>query len=746
MPRNAKLLEWLKLMKDPDGVAYVQAISEGTKQMLKEMTALGLPAPCYRLAENETLIKLESKAEEREAAMLAASQIKSTEFGNLFLLRIRQGEKPVNRGAFNVRYGEFIKTFRDVLSANGWFIDRFGFSRIVAHRRGVELDIPANVRNILRFYPAYEFQIREYFGRFYLCLDYKCHVLNVQKLAVLAQQLPHDALINGRCVANKGGLREGRIVDFESEFARVYFFDTEAEEQLPTDLIFPSLPLPMLEESLRQAGVTFDLSAAIKKHSLASKSGAARERSEKIASMVQHVADTLFPIQFSDMEVALTTEPIQLVEQGQPTEKSFPVRRLPEPTVEFREHHASPDVRSGITQYGTYDADLHSIELVPICLSAIRYNMEQLIERLKTGKYKYRGAERTFATKFSYAGVVTVDRIEDTQGEIERLLTEHSDWQGDTRLKRIFLVHAPEQGYSQDDHTSPYYVVKRLLLERGVPCQMVDTPTLQNPDWKDLNLALNITAKCGVTPWVLPDAIPDADFFVGLSYTQSKNGQRIMGFANVFNTYGKWEFYSGNTAYFNFEERTQHLARLAEETLIKLQGQLPPTPRIIFHYSAKLSNVDRNSILDAARKVRPQGTFTFVWINSHHNVRLYDNRPETDGSLRRGSYVEAAHNRIYLSTTGYNPFRRSLGTPKPLEVSAWVRRPEGLPRAEPDLRVLAVQVLNLTKLNWASTDSFCGEPITLKYAGDIAYLTAAFLRQSEPFRLHPILETTPWFI
>jgi hypothetical protein len=80
-----------------------------------------------------------SKAEEREAAILAASRIKSTEFGNLFLLRIRQGEKPVNRDAFNVRYGEFIRTLRDVLVANGWFIDRFGFSRIVAHRRGVEL-------------------------------------------------------------------------------------------------------------------------------------------------------------------------------------------------------------------------------------------------------------------------------------------------------------------------------------------------------------------------------------------------------------------------------------------------------------------------------------------------------------------------------------------------------------------------------------------------------------------------------
>ena len=746
MPRNAKLIEWLKLMKDPDGVAYVQAISEGTKQMLDEMRNFSLPAPRYRLAENETLIKLENNAAAREAAMLAASQIKSTEFGNLFLLRIRQGDKPVSRNTFNVRYGEFTKTLRDVLVGKGWFIDRFGFSRIVAHRRGVELDAPANVKSILRFYPAYEFQVRQYFKSFYLCLDYRCQVLNVQKLAAVGQYVQKEEFINRRCVARKGQWREGRIAEFDTEFAKVHFFDTEAEESVPVDMVIPNCSLAVLEKSLQRAGVAFDLSAAIKKHSLASKSGAARERADKIVTIVQYVADNVFPIQVGDLEVSVITEPLQLVEQAKYTEKSFPVRRLSEPTVEFREHHALPDVRYGITKYGTYDTDSHNIELIPVCLNSLRHQMEELINRLKVGKYKYRGAERTFATKFSYSTVVTVDHIEETQGEIERLLVEHSDWEDDGRLKRIFLVHTPEQGYLKDDHNSPYYVIKRSLLEKGVPCQMVDTPTLQNADWKDLNLALNIIAKCGVRPWVLPDAIPDADFFIGLSYTQSRDGQRIMGFANVFNSYGKWEFYSGNTSYFDFEERTLHLARLAEETLTKLQNQLSPTPQIVFHYSAKLSNADRDSILRAARNVRPGGTFTFVWVNSHHNVRFYDNRPETDGSLRRGSYVEAAKNKIYLSTTGYNPFRRALGTPKPLEVSAWVHRPEELPRAGLDLRVLAVQVLNLTKLNWASTDSFCGEPITLKYAGNIAYLTAAFLRQSEPFNLHPVLEKTPWFI
>ena len=746
MPRNMKLLEWLKIMKDPYGTAYIQAISEGTKKMLEDMTNLGLPAPAYRLSGNETLIKLESMAEEREAAILAASQTESTEFGNLFPMRIRRGDEPVGPDAFDGRYREFMKTFRDVLKGNGWHIDRFGFSRIEAHRVGSEFGAPADVNSIVRFYPAYEFQVRRYFGHFYLCLDYRCQVLNVQKLSALAGRFPKDMLANRRCVAKKDGWREGRILEFDSEFAKVHFFDVESVEQAPLESVIPYCSLTMIERSLKSAGVSFDLFSTVRKYGLASRQGSARERVDKISNMIRHIAETLFPIRFGDMDVDLVAEPLRLIEGEGPACASLPVYRLSEPTVEFGRHNSSSDIRIGITKYGAYDDGTRSIEIVPVCLRSMTSGMGELIRRLKVGKYKYRGAERTFGARFSYSSIVEVDRTEDAREEIERLLEEHPDWERDASMKRIFLVHAPRHGYSKDDHSSPYYEVKRFLLEKGVPCQMVDTATLEDADWKDLNLALNIAAKCGVKPWVLPDSVPAADFFVGLSYTQSRDGRRIMGFANVFNSYGRWEFYSGNTSYFKFEERSVHLAQLAEKTLSKLRNKLSDTPQISFHYSARLSPADRDSILDAARAVIPEGTFTFVWINSHHSVRFYDNRPETDGSLQRGSYVKAGENRIYLSTTGYNPFRKALGTPKPLEISAWVQRPKGSLGTPPDLRVLALQVLSLTKLNWASTDSFCGEPITLKYAGDIAYLTAAFLRQSEPFKLHPALEKTPWFI
>lgn len=746
MPRNTKLLEWLKLMRDPSGVAYVQAISEGTKQMVTAMETLGLPAPSYRLLSNETLIQIENRAEEREAALLAAANNdNATEFSNLFLLRFRQQDNVVGYEVFGSRYGQLVRTLRDALEGNGWFIHRDGFSRILAHMRRTEIGTPVGVRSIVRLYPAYEFQVRQYGQRFYLCIDYRCVALNVRNLTVVKQHFTRARLDGHRCIANNGQWRRGHLSGFNDEFAEVRFLDTGAVETIPISDVIPICTVEMLKSMLHKEEPSFDLAAAIREHSLVTRPGSARERAQKILASVKYLSDKLFPLRCCDLDVDIATNPIRLSERLRPSEKELTVRRLPEPEVEFRQRQLSPDVRAGITQYGSYGDDPQEIELVPVCLTAVRQGMEGLIERLIGGRYKYRGSERTFATKFWYSGIATVGHVDDIHAELERLLHQRQRSRANLHPRSIFLVHTPEEGYARDDHLAPYYVNKRLLLERGVPCQMVDTPTLENPDWKDLNLALNICAKCGVRPWVLPDAIPEADFFVGLSYTQSRDGRRIMGFASVFNQYGRWEFYRGNTSYFDFEDRHLRLAELAKDVLKRLDSQLSSTPRVVFQYSAKFARADRKAILRSARTVRPEGTFAFVSVNSHHNVRFYDDRPETDGSLRRGSYVEVGTNKLYLSTTGYNPFRRTMGTARPLEVAAWIERPNDR-GSQPDLRVLALQVLSLTKLNWASTDAFCGEPITLKYAKDIAYLTAAFLRQSEPFELHPSLENTPWFL
>ena len=745
-PRNPKLIEWLKLMKDQRGKAFVRALSEGTKQMYREMVDIHLPAPDYRTTEAQTKVTLFSKAEEREAELQAASTIKATEFANLFPLTLtfNKAETP-NPEQLKQIERNIMSSLKDALAAHGWFIDRYKFRRITAHQQGLNLPLPQDVDAVVRFYPAYEFQLRRYWGNYYLCVDYTLQVKNVCFVANLLAEFQPDELLDKVAVAFWNGWHLGRITRITSEWTFVHLFDFDKEEQIVSNKVIPNLSRDLISKVLNQRGIHFDLAQTIKKHSLALEPNAARVRAEKTQAVVSEIARAIFPLLLSRISVTLQNTPVSLSRQST-VGKELMVQDLIEPSVEFNRNQTLPNIREGITKFGAYDTTPNSIELVPICTTELRTNMVALIERLKTGKYKYRGAERTFSKRFNYNSIVTIPSDASALDECQRLLDEHPDWIGNKGLNRLFLVHTPTKDYVSDDEAAPYYQIKRFLLENGIPCQMLDTPILHNPDWKDLNLSLNIIAKCGVTPWVLPDALPDADFFVGLSYTQSRRSgtERLMGYANVFNQYGRWEFYSGNTETFTYDDRVKHFKELIQQTLARLN--LQSTPHIYFHYSAKFSRDDRTAILEAAQSIHPKGTYSFVWINTQHNVRLYDNRVETDGSLSRGSYMITSPHQIYLSTTGYNPYRKTLGTPQVLEINIWTEYPNGVPNAPPDLKALAVQILSLTKLNWASTDSLCAEPITTKYAGDIAYLTDAFLRQGKVFQLHEVLEKTPWFL
>ena len=738
--RNPMLMEWLRRLKDAHGNPFVLAFEEGTRRMRDEMSGLGLRAPEYDVSGASTVVTLWSDAPSREAQAQASVEAVTGEFTNLYPI---SGFSSVS-GSDGTRRREFLVALKDRLGANGWFIDRFHHGALVTHRRGIARQAPDAVAHIVRIYPAAMFQLREYFGQPYLLVDMTVSVRSVLTAASLQALVDVRELEGLTGVARWQTWERARLLSFERTRCRVFLLDYGQEEVVPASRVIPQLPRTMIERLLRERGIDYDLSGEIARAASGLVPGAARLRSDRTQDLVNELASTIFPLRVGKASVHLATRPLPLTrrDNGSP---SLSVDECTEPVVEFRMHRCEANIREGITHHGSFDSDRREIELVPVCAPEEAVGMRSLTERLRNGQFKYKGSERTFATKLTYRNLTTAVPA-GLEAECRRIVSQYPEWRGAEGWPRLFLVHCPESAHALDDEQAPYYKIKRFLLEAGIPCQMVDTPTIRKPDYKDLNLALNIVAKCGVTPWVLPESIPDADFFVGISHTRSARGDgaRTMGFTNVFNEYGRWEFYSGGGDTFPYEERATHYETLVSRTLGRLS--LSERPNICFHYSAKFSREDRDAILRGARSVRPDGMYFFIWINRHHHVRFHDSRAGTDGSLARGKYVVGARNQIYISTTGQNPYRKALGTPRALEVNVRVEGPEGERRLSPDLRALASQILGLTKLNWASTDSLCAEPITTKYAGDVAYLTAAFMRQEGGFGLHPVLERTPWFI
>jgi hypothetical protein len=62
-----------------------------------------------------------------------------------------------------------------------------------------------------------------------------------------------------------------------------------------------------------------------------------------------------------------------------------------------------------------------------------------------------------------------------------------------------------------------------------------------------------------------------------------------------------------------------------------------------------------------------------------------------------------------------------------------------------NLTTIAQHILSLTRLNWASTKNFCHEPITTKYAGDIACFMNVFMNDTS-FSISERIRNKPWFL
>jgi argonaute-like protein implicated in RNA metabolism and viral defense len=329
--------------------------------------------------------------------------------------------------------------------------------------------------------------------------------------------------------------------------------------------------------------------------------------------------------------------------------------------------------------------------------------------------------------------------VDEYVGRIQQFVRGHARKESD-----VALVYLPKVG-DVGDAGHPYFRVKGLLAREGLVSQMVDEATLQNPTWRDLNLALDIYAKAGYVPWVLDEAIPNADLFIGLSSSQVKrNGVilRMMGYVNVFDSYGRWQFYQGDTSAFSFADRLAHYRDLVRNSIGAYQEKNGGEINVVhIHLTKPFSRDERQVLASAVRERSPEASVVFVWIDIHHQVRLYDLSPRRNGYISRATYVPDG-SEVYLATTGNNVFgQKGMGTPLPLRLVTWADPMEALPSP----RQVAQQILSLTRLNWGSTRNFCQEPITTKFAGDIAGLMSKFL-EDPTFTINPLLRDAPWFL
>ncbi|MBE2207996.1 MAG: putative DNA binding domain-containing protein [Saprospiraceae bacterium] len=743
-PRNERLVSWFKMLRDEDNKPFVLSRGEGTRRIQMEIDRLGLPAPAYQ-TNGETTVTFFNNIEERSKKFFnVGGPSRSThEFINLFPIHFTGDLAGYDKA---ILLKEILGVLKDNLQANGWYVDRYSKGRLTVHPKGASISLGNQAaQKVCSIYQAYILQLRVIDGLFYLAVDYKAELKNMQAVGQLDMALRTELVNRSGIVKYENRWENCFIREVNKEKSVVLLTDYDSEIEIANEWVVPNLSTKQIAQNLEYNDVGFfDIHTKLKEAGLQMLPNAASERA-KITMNAARLISSLMPLRFNGFQFSMDAQPTFLMNapKNPVLDGSFlPLtvfHDLQEPQVSFGDNFRSLNILEGLNKYGAYMNTPRDITIVPVCTIAERQQMADMISRLRTGKYKYEGSERTFGVKFLYETIYTTNSHDEIEGECRRIIEQHPSWEGDPSLSRIFLVSVPGNKFASDDHTSPYFGIKEFLFERGIPCQMLDTPTLQNPDWKDLNLALNMVAKCGLVPWVLSDRLPEADCFIGIAYTtarNSKNREKLMGFVSVFDEYGRWRFYKGDSV-FTFDKKKEYFAKLIPDTLKALQN-LPSNARIHIHSASRFSKEDKQVILSAARSTMPNARFSLVWLNDTHILRAYDNE-NVSGSLSRGSYINLSRKKLLLSTTGYNAFKKTLGTPRLIDAEIHAD-------GNTDLRLYAKHILSLTKLNWASTNALVAEPITTKYASNIAYLTEKFIQRKGEFKLHPILEKTPWFI
>jgi predicted HTH transcriptional regulator len=716
---------------------FVKMAAEGVHRIRDEMTRAELPPPEYSpKGEPRVRVVLRNAIDKRQMTWSQAAVGQLTEFSNLHPLRVVSSPTETKDGwqGGGMRPGLLADALLGSLKEHGWTSDGFSLDRAIDKQREYK---GGGLEQFASVCPGFHFRFRQFRRDWFLCLDPSVEVRSKVRLGELRRVLP--------AVASRG-FRKGyakidgkwgpcEVIEMAAAGAKVApARGTGPAADVVEDAFVPVLRPDLLADYLARAGVRVGLYQVIRGMSFSAGEHAARSRAQQTQQLADWLRAEVFPLRVGDVTIELETKPAGLSE-------SFAVHDDlldAEPVFNKENPQKAARIIEGLTAHGAYDRPGAEVSLVTLCTADVAEQMQTLVKTIEKGSARYPGLARTFSLSFSPIRAHIAPSCDDYLDACKELV-------GKVPEKSVFLVYCPEEGYSRADYAGPYYRTKHFLLQAGFASQMVDEATLRDPRFKDFNLALDIFAKSGHIPWVLCEGMPNSDLFIGLSYSTVGTGterDRVLAYANVFDRYGRWLYYRGNAEPVRFEDRNSAfrdiLGGIAQEYETRARLQ-----KLHIHHGFRLSGEGRKEIVGGVHHHCPGAEISFVYVNARSNMRLYDGRAEGDGTLKRGRYVVLGPRHFAMSTTGQNEYgERGIGTPRVLEVEVenWGSQ------APLDLRVYAQHILSLTRLNWASTRSFCREPITLKFAGDIAYLMAAFLHGLGGFRLHRRLEGTPWFL
>jgi len=538
----------------------------------------------------------------------------------------------------------------------------------------------------------------------------------------------------------------------DSLLCRVNDFSTGEEKYEDAANVYVEPRPEVIRSLLQELGHNFDVVGFQQEKSFLKSPVPSKDRFQKTQEIVRdYLVEKvhIFPLSIGQGVVDIDPEPTAVTGTRYPRSG-----KLAEPLILFDKADSSAvhlQAYWGLRTFGPYTKNRPEIKLALMGSQVGLQNLRELVNTLNKGtRIMPGGVRQFFNTRFE---VVDEELITNDGLESYIKAAQNVGARAQKRGVELVLVHLT-RSTSDFELDTPYYNVKPILLEYGLPSQMISATKITGPNaqWLHADIASGIFAKAGGHPWVLAEDIQDFDviFGVGLSQAISRTKRagarpRYLGFANVFDERGRWMFFESTAMRYDSERHAEQLIELLGAGLNRYEAEQGRKPSsIAIHYYKRFSRSEREATIDVLRKTVGNHRVAFITIDKSHPMRLYD-LLTPDGSFPRANYAEISETEFLLSTTGHTELaRKRLGTPAILKVSVTQSPEPFVP-----LSRIAAQILALTRLNYKTVTPTVGEPVTLSFSNLVANFMAVFSehqwKEANETR-QAMVSVRPWFL
>lgn len=382
----------------------------------------------------------------------------------------------------------------------------------------------------------------------------------------------------------------------------------------------------------------------------------------------------------------------------------------------------------GLNTFGPYDSvtfDTKSPNILCICHKDNRGYFTKFLAELRDGiptsSYFKKGLQKKY--DLNQVNFIVKEVAYYDQAEYLKIIREN-DSKPDAAI-----IEIPGEWRGLSDSQNPYYSIKAKLLSFEIPVQYVTYDRVRNYNEYILNsIALQLYAKMGGTPWVLPSSRSiDREIIIGIGHSWVRQGRfsgaastRVVGITTFLSSDGQY-LLSDKAKDVLYEEYFGELLRSLKSSISRLEEEQGwnegDTIRLIFHIFKPIKNVEFDvvkKLVTDIQKYRIQ--FAFITIGKKHPFLMFD--PQQNGIAKygniKGEFIPNRGSNIFVDSTtciiqmlGAKELKtESHAMSSPIQIKIRTPDKNAVDHADDfmftDLSYIVQQIYSFTYLSWRS--------------------------------------------